>query len=460
MTAIARTASFDAPQPVPPTIPPTIPPEVRRGYFRHLYWDIAWYGLLAGSSLAFVSIYITRLGATPWQIGLLNAGPALVGLFATMPLGRWLQNRTIGRAVLWSAILHRILYLPWIWLPLALPASMQIWAYIILTLVMTVPGTSLSIGFNALYASAVPIDDRGQVAGVRNALLAIVYVATTLACGFLLNRLPLAQGYALVFALGFLGAFMSTVHVWFLRRITGREDVPSDTVRAPLLDHASPGSMRFLGINLRSSVALRVFARTRTVLRPEILRTPYGLVVASLLFFHFAQYIPIALFPIMWVKVLRFTDQQIGIGTAVFHLSVLIGSLQLGRMTARRGNLWLIVVGVFGLSLYPLLVANTYGMPLYLLASAVGGVAWAMVGGALANYLLDLAPAHDRPAYLAWYNVALNGGILAGSLTGPLLANSIGIRDGLLVGFGLRFLAAIFIWFAGRRARAAQPAPA
>lgn len=446
MSSDATTAEFAAPSP--------ITPEVRRGYYRHLYWDMVWYGLLSGSSLAFVTIYITRLGASTWQISLMNAGPAFVGLFATMPLGRWLQNRTIGRGVFWSAILHRMFYLPWILFPLALPAEVQIWAYIMVTLVMTVPGTGLAIGFNALYASAVPIEDRGQIAGVRNALLAVFYVLTTLFCGFLLDRLPLAQGYSIVFAIGFLGAALSTYHMWYLRKLTGREGVPTDTVRAATMDMASPGSMRFMGINLRSTVALRVFARTKTVLRPEILRTPYGLVVASLLIFHFAQYIPIALFPIMWVKILKFNDQQIAIGTATFNTCVLLGSLQLGRMTARRGNLWIMVTGVFGLSLYPLLVSFTQGVPLYLTASVIGGFAWSMVGGALPNYLLDLAPPADRPAYLAWYNVALNGGILFGSLSGPALANLIGVRDGLMVGFALRFLAAIAIWLSGRVARA------
>ena len=100
--------------------PLPIPSEMRRA-FRHLYWDVAWYGLLAGSTLAFLTVYITRLGATSWQIGLLNAGPALVGLLFTMPAGRWLHGRLIGRAVLASAVASRIFFLPMALLPLLLP---------------------------------------------------------------------------------------------------------------------------------------------------------------------------------------------------------------------------------------------------------------------------------------------------------------------------------------------------
>ncbi len=423
-----------------------------RRNFHHLYWDVVWYGLLAGSTLAFVTVYITRLGAASWQLGLLNAGPALVGLVFTLPAGRFLHGRLIGRAVLWSGIATRIFFLPMALLPLLLPANAQIWAMIGLTLIMAIPGTVMAVGFNALYAAAVPPESRGQVAGIRNALLAVVYVAASLTSGYILTRMPMEVGYPIVFGMGFVGAAMSTLHVWFLRNIRGDEGIDPDVVRGALGDQASPGAMRFMGFSVRSTVALRVFTRTKLVLRPEILRTPFGWVIGSLLLFHFAQYIPIALFPLMMVNELQLSDQQISIGTAAFHAFVLLGSLQLGWLTRRQGNLWLMYVGVIGLSLYPLIMAGAQGMAFYLIASVVGGAAWALVGGALANYLLEMAPAHDRPAYLAWYNLALNAGILGGSLAGPLLMYVMGIRSALVVGFALRLAAALAIWLAGRNA--------
>ncbi len=431
--------------------PLPVPSEQRR-VFWHLYADVCWYGLLAGSTLAFVTVYITRLGAASWQIGLINAGPAFVGLLFAMPAGRLLHGRLIGRSVLMSAIVSRMFFLPMALVPLFVPASAQIWTFIILTLVMAVPGTMLAVGFNALYAAAVPPENRGEVAGIRNALLAVTTIVTSLSCGFILTNTTLEVGYTIVFGMGFVGAAMSTLHVWFLRHFRGDEGIDPNNVRTSLGDHANPGSMRFMGAGVRSSVALRIFSRTRLVLRPEILRTPFGWVVGSLLLFHFAQYIPIALFPIMLVNVLELSDQQISIGSATFQAMVLIGSLQLGWITRRKGNHWIMYTGVIGLSLYPLVMAGAMGMSAYLVASVVGGTAWSMVGGALSNYLLELAPAHDRPAHLAWYNLALNAGILAGSLAGPVLMYLVGIRVALLIGFGLRLTAAGAIWLAGRHA--------
>lgn len=449
------------PPQAPEPLQPALDPADQRRYASHLAWDVAWYGVLAGSSAAFISVYLTRLGGGATAIGLLNAGPALVGLLFTLPIGRWLHGRAIGRAVVMSAIWQRMGYALWIALPFWLAPGAQIQAYIMLTLLMTIPGTALSVGFNALYAAAVPPRDRGRVAGARNALLAVTYIFASLLSGYILNTLPIEQGYPIVFAIGFVGAVGSTVHLWHLRGLTGREGVDPTTVRSSLGDFASPGAMRSGPGGERMSVALRVFARGKAILRPEILRTPYGLVVSALLLFHFAQYIPIALFPLMWVNELGFSDQQISIGTAVFHLSVLLGSLQLARLTVRKGNLWLMVTGVLGLSLYPLIVANAWGFTLYIVASVVGGAAWSLVGGALTNYLLEIAPRDDRPAYLAWYNIALNAGILLGSLAGPVLADAMNIRAGLYVGFVLRVVAALAIWLAGRNVRrvAAAAAP-
>jgi hypothetical protein len=75
----------------------------------------------------------------------------------------------------------------------------------------------------------------------------------------------------------------------------------------------------------------------------------------------------------------------------------------------------------------------------------VGGFAWALVGGALANYLLEKIPASNCPPYLAWYNIALNAAILIGSLLGPVAADLIGLGTALFI-FGLfRLIAGLAI---------------
>src|SRR5690606_33577052 len=115
-------------------------------------------------------------------------------------------------------------------------------------------------------------------------------------------------GYAIVFAMGFLGAMMSVLHLWNLRGLRGDEGIDPSTIRTPLQDNSRATGLRTGGSSVRGGVALRLFARGRVMLRPEILRTPYGAVVLALMLFHFAQYIPAPLFPLFWVGELNFTD--------------------------------------------------------------------------------------------------------------------------------------------------------
>jgi len=67
-----------------------------------------------------------------------------------------------------------------------------------------------------------------------------------------------------------------------------------------------------------------------------------------------------------------------------------------------------------------------------------------MLSGALINRLMERVPVNDRPAHMAIHNLALNLGILAGSLLGPVAADLIGLQSSLIGAAGLRLLAAGF----------------
>lgn len=425
-------------------------PAALRANFTHLYWDIAWFGVLSGSAISFLTVYATRLGGNAFQIGLLTAGPAIVNLIATLPTGRWLETRPIGPAVFWSATFHRLFYLLWVIMPWLLLPKLEIWAYILVTLLMSIPGTGLAVGFNALFADAVPPEWRPHVTGVRNAVLSVTFIVTSLACGLILETMPFPQSYQVVFAIGALGAAASTAHLFFVRPLSDGRLQPSRRWYR-LGDLASPGRFHGVTDQGRSAIGLRFLTRSggKNLLRLEILRGPYGIVVAGLFAFHVAQYLAIPLFPLVWVNRLGFTDGLISQGQALFYAAVFVGSTQLSRAAQRLGNQRVLAVGVLLLAGYPAITALMQGAPAFLLVSLLGGLGWSFAGGAIANYILERTPDNDRPAHLAWYNLALNAAILLGSLLGPLLAGWIGLVAALMVAAIARALAGLFIWRKG-----------
>lgn len=421
-------------------------PLEHRSNFIHLYWDIAWFGVLNGSAISFMAVFATRLGADGFQLGLLSAAPAVINLAATLPAGQWLQKRPISHAVFWSSVFHRAFYIAWIFLPLLLAPYLQVWALIGLVLLMSIPGTALAVGFNALFAAAVPPEWRGHVAGTRNGMLAGVFIVTSLVCGFILETLPFPLGYQVVFAIGALGAAMSSLHLYFVRPLV--EPGVNGRAAQATADLARPGSVRSDVTGLRATVGLRFLARSRRrlALRPRVLGGAFGPVAAAMFIFHLAQYLAIPLFPLYWVNELGLTDANISLGNAVFYATVLVGSTQLGRLSNRFGHKQVMVLGVAGMALYPALTALTQELTLFLITSLVGGLVWSLVGGAIGNYILERIPEEERPSYLAWYNLALNAAILLGSMLGPLLANQVGLVVALLLITAVRYLSAVALW--------------
>lgn len=401
-------------------------PEKYRSNFSHLYFDIAWFGVLSGTAVNFLSVYATRLGASGLQIGLLAAMAAIVNLFLAIPAGRWIEARHTGRAVFWSSVIFRIGYVLWIPLPWLFDAQGQIWALIILAFLMAIPLTPLGVGFNALFAESVPDRFRAQVAGTRNITFAITYMLTSFGAGYILKSLPFETGYQVIFAIGAFGAAMSSYHIYHVRPL-------GET--APL--HASPQPDSTSQADSPRGI--------KSALRLDIWRTPFRNILLVLFCFHLAHYMSVPIYPIFNVRVLNLNDNNLGTGTALYYLTVLIGSTQFRRVAQRYGNKKVTGWGVAGMAIYPFMLAAAHTVWHYYVLSFLGGFLFAMVNGAYINYMLENIPPADRPSHLAWYTIVLNIAILGSSLIGPAIADATGLVNALIIFGILRILSGLAI---------------
>jgi len=419
---------------------PAIPREFQAN-FTHLYFDIAWFGIVSGTAMNFVSVYAARLGGSGLQIGLLGATSAIVNLIFAIPASQVLERRPVGRTVFWSAMLFRLGYFLWIPLPLLFGNQGQVWSLIVITLLMGIPLTGVAVGFNALFAAAVPSEWRAQVAGVRNIFYSVTYMLSALGAGWLLDRLVFPLSYQVVFGIGGVAAMMSCVHLFFIKT------VPPPAIPVQAAPPVGPDR----------APARRTW---QSAVRLDVWRTPFAGVLLAMLGFHLTQYLAIPLFPLFSVNVLHLTDQSIGIGTALYYFASVIGSVRLRWIVRRLGNRKVTGLGFMIMSLYPGLMAFAHSAGWYYVVSIIGGLSWAMVGGAYANYILETIPENDRPAYLAWYNIVLNASILIGSLVGPLMTVFGGLAAALFVAGLLRMAAgyAIFKGAYGRGKKIQEPA--
>jgi hypothetical protein len=413
-----------------------IPQSITRANIRHLYADIFWFGILGGSALAFLNVYAARLGASAMQIGLLTAGPAIVNLLISLPAGRWLEGQALIPVSFWSSLLARAFYIPLIFLPWLFDDPLQISAMIWITLAMSLPGAILAISFNALFAGAVPADQRADVVGRRNALLAASMVLSTLLSGQILDRVPFPLNYQIVFGIGAAGALISSYHLRQLRSV----DFQTAAANAGRRRTPRPPRLRELFLGLIDQPFSRL-----PVVKPELLRGPFGRFIGAYLIFYTFQYLCLPLFPLAYVNDLNLTDGMISLGSSLFYVTMFLISLRLGYLAHRFGHRIMLAVSAMAFSLYPFLLGVSDGPLLFWVASLLGGLVWGAISASLVNRLMERVPEDQRAAGMALHNLALNLGILVGSLSGPLLGEALGIQPALLVGSGLRFLAGFLL---------------
>jgi MFS family permease len=309
---------------------------------------------------------------------------------------------------------------------------------------MSVPGTLMAISFNALFADLVPPEFRAQVVGRRNALLAVTLTVTALVCGGLLDSVRFPVNYQWVFALGALGAAVSAYHI-------GRLVAPSDDqlparIHRPLLDAARPGAVRVADAD-RPESGLRFLARSggRRLLRLDLLQGSFGRFLLAYLAFYTFQYLPLPIFPVFWVRELHLTDGAISLGSALFYVAMIFTSMALRRVTNRLGHRRLLHVSSLLYAVYPFLTWLAVDATLFWIASLLGGAVWGLLNGALVNRLMEKVPDGDRPAHMALHNLALNLGILIGSMLGPSLAAVFELRGAMLGAAGLRLLGGLIL---------------
>jgi len=393
------------------SFPSTLPKELKSNFIL-LFWDIAWWGLYAGATASFLTIYATRCGATPEQIGWLTAAPAVISLALSLPAGRLLKRVPVTRATVISAFLSRIFFLAYALLPWLFPVERQVIAILALAAIITIPTTIINISFSQFFMEAVPPDWRGTVAGVRIAIFSIVSFIATVVSGEILTRMTFPSGYQVVFMLGFIGGIMTVAQLIRVRPFHFQEMLPvapeEESVRKSKLGSEGRHYFKVLGL-------LFLFNTTNNMVAPLV--------------------------PDLLVHKLNLSDGVISIGTATSSMLVFLVSASVIQITRQVGNRKATAVGAMLLSLNAVALSLAQDVTLYMAAAVIGGISSGILGAAQYNYHLENVPKMDQPTWLSWALLVGNAAILLGALAGPFLAGLTGAPSALIL-FGVLRLAA------------------
>jgi|BarGraNGADG00212_2_1021979.scaffolds.fasta_scaffold19562_3 MFS family permease len=406
---------------------------------RYFWFD----GLFASISLNFYANFVTLFalayGASNAQVGQLTAIASLLAALSLFP-GVWAVG-ALGRrkpiVILSGAGVGRFLLLVWACVPFFIHnPRVAIWGIIIINALITFMSNFGNPAWTSMVADIVPLDMRGRYFSSRNLIMNVMALVVVPLGGWLVttgNGLPGLPfgGYQLVFFLAFVTGMVSTFSFQQIKEkvdpnIRGRRHRWLDTARTI---KNTPGFMGFVVSAFVWNVGLQIAG-------------PF--------------------FNVYLVSKLGANTTMVGLLTSVTSVFALIAQPWLGRLTDRRGNMWMLGVTGLLIPFLPLAWA-VVGAPWQVIFINIGaGILWTGYNLANFNLLLEMAPNEARADAAAFYQFVVAGAAIIGPLLGGYLADAAGFKLIFVLSAAWRWLGVFaFLWLAARPvARARKQAAA
>ncbi|HMN60850.1 MAG TPA: hypothetical protein PJ988_10825 [Anaerolinea sp.] len=315
--------------------------QIDRGNFVNVQIDAIGVGL-ASAAAPFLPVYLTRLGASTFEVGLLTSMPALTGLLLSIPLGQYLQRqKNIVPAFSLARLLVILSYAMTGLISFVLFEHRAVIGILGVWALATIPQTLLSISFTVVMSMVAGPVGRYELMTRRWSILGLTTTLTVLVIGQVLERITFPLNYQLMFLILSLGGLIS---YYF-----------SSHIRLPDSD-------------VQPSVAHNVRERVSEYVGLILSEKPFVSFVMKRFVFLLGTTLAAPLFPVYFVRVLNAPDAWIANINIAQTAILILGYFVWTRTSRRKGPRLVLLVTTFGISFYPLLTAVTntyYPIPLY-----------------------------------------------------------------------------------------------
>ncbi len=395
-------------------------PETNRKNFLNVQIDAIGVGL-ASAAAPFLPVFLTRLGATNFQVGLLTSMPAMTGLVLAIAAGNFLQARR--NIVPWFSAARLLViaaYAATGLVTLFVPQDQAVIYVLAIWAAATLPQTVVAIGFSVVMNAVAGPTGRFELMSRRWSILGLTTAIAVVIAGQILDRIGFPLNYQVVFmalSIGGLISFYYSSHI----TIPDAEPVPMK-VGLSILQR-----LRGYAAQVREERAFVSFVAKRFVfLTGSTLATP--------------------LFPLYYVRVIHATDAWIGMISTAQTAVLVIGYFLWLAQSRKRGSRMVLLIATLGMSLYPALVALTQHAGIIALYAGLSGIFQAGVDLVFFDELMKTVPPKYSATFVSIAQSLQYMSTIAAPLIGTFLADLIGIGPALIISAVVRF--AGFAWFA------------
>lgn len=394
---------------------------VERQNYLNVQIDAVGIGL-ANAAAPFLPVFLARLGASNFQVGLLTAMPAITGFLLAIIIGQFLQKRR--NIVPWfsgARLLTNLAYALTGLVPFILPREYIVPAVLLIWATVTIPQTVVNISFSVVMNAIAGPEGRYELMSRRWSILGFTTAITVAIMGQILDNLSFPFNYQVVFlglSVGGLISFYFSSHI----------DLPDNEPLPVQPDLAWPerfkGFVRLIG----SEPAFVSFTTKQFVYTTgTALATP--------------------LFPLYYVHDVQASDTWIGLINTAQTAIVLVGYYLWVRQSKRHGGRFVLLCTTFGLALHPALVAFSHQPVWIVLYAGLSGIFQAGLNLVFFDELMKTVPPRYSATFVSLAQSTTYLATVTAPIVGTLLADQIGLDMALVLSAVLRLIGfGLFAW--------------
>lgn len=394
--------------------PPAYLPEVNRRNFRNVQIDAIGVGL-TGAAAPFLPVFLARLGASNFQVGMLTAMPAITGFLLAIPLGQFLQTRT--KIVPWFSMTRLGViscYAITGVIALILPQEYLVNATLLIWALATLPQTVLAITFSVVMNAVAGPRGRYELMTRRWSTLGATTTIAVLLAGQVLDRIEFPYNYPLVFIGLSVGGLIS---YYFSSQINIPDSMPQ-----------------------QNEPSRSLVAQARSYFRPILSERAFISFTLKRFVFLSGTSLATPLLPLYFVRELNASDSWIAAINTTQTAILIIGYFFWSQQSRSKGSRTVLLWTTCGLALYPALVAMTQEVWLIALYAGLAGVFQAGVDLVFFDELMKTVPPEYSATFVSFAQSMQYLSAIIAPLLGTTLADQIGLPAGLLIAAAIRLL--------------------
>jgi MFS family permease len=393
---------------------PQVGSEVNRKNFLFVQIDAIGIGL-ANAAAPFLPVFLTRLGATNFQVGLLTSMPALTGLMLALVIGGYLQRKS--NIVPWFGTARLLVVLSYALTgiaPFIVPRQYLVFVILAIWALATLPQTIVSILFSVVMNTVAGPTGRFELMSRRWSIMGFTSAVTVVIVGQVLDRLGFPFNYQLVFMVLSIGGLIS---FYFSSHL----DLPVRVIPVITLQGSKSQRLKEYWKLIFSQKPFINFALRRFVYLT-------GVSLAA------------PLFPLYFVRQLHASDAWIGLINTSSTAVMIVGYFFWVRRSRKHGTRMVLLWTTLGLSLYPFLVAITGRVEVVVLLAGMAGIFQAGLDLIFFDELMRNIPDEYCATFVSFAQSMQYLSAVVSPIIGTFLADTIGISGGLIVAAAIRLL--------------------